>query len=68
MTDKDKEEEAERLLGEGYAMNPMGELGVGMHEMFTGLKEGGFTQLEALWIIGYVITGGSSKVEGEETE
>ena len=61
-----REEEADRLLEEASLSN-MGTMGAGTWELYSGLREGGFTQLEALWLIGYMLTQGSEKL-GEEDD
>jgi len=65
MNDRERREEADRLLKEG-ALSPLGEGMAATHEMFLGLKEGGFSELQALWIIGYVISSGSEKTQDDE--
>ena len=29
-----------------------------MHELYSSARRGGFNELQALWIVGYVVTGG----------
>lgn len=65
MTDKEREEEAKRLSEES-GISPLGVGFVAAHEMFRSLQEGGFTELQALWIVGYCMSDGSEKLGGQD--
>jgi hypothetical protein len=57
--------EAERLLSSAQ-LPAEGSLTQGisvMHEVYLSLKESGFSEFQALWIIGYIITGGQKPSE-----
>lgn len=51
--------EAERLLAQGLPSQLIAATG-GLHEMYLSLVGGGFTEFQALWIVGYVISGGAN--------
>lgn len=55
---QDMHDEANRLLSENLPSGMIQAFG-GMHEIYQSLRAGGFSEFQALWIIGYVISGGA---------
>lgn len=67
MADDDKEKllrEADRILSENMP-SPSQEGFNALHEMFLTLRNSGFAQYEALWVIAYIISNGSDKPMNE---
>lgn len=66
MNEDELRKEGDRLLA---SANLPGEslvgMATGMHEIYISLKEGGFNKYEALWLIGYILTGGAKPTEEE---
>lgn len=62
----DLRREAEALLSRAEFPSGLGEAASSLHEMYLSLKSGGFTEFQALWIIGYVCAGGPNPVEPPE--
>jgi hypothetical protein len=60
MADDAFKKEADRILSENMP-TPSGEGLIALHELYTSLREAGFTQYESLWLIGYTFTDGSGK-------
>jgi len=56
---EDRMAEANRLLAEGFP-GPLKEAANFFHEVYTNLKEAGFTEKQALWIVGYCMSGGAN--------
>ena len=57
-------QEANRLLAAAMP-GPLAEAAGFFHEMFENLKAAGFTEHQALWIIGYCMSGGSTPKDDE---
>ncbi len=50
---------AASLEGQMQESSPMAASAVVWHELFQTLQAAGFTPLEALWIVGYLVSGGA---------
>jgi hypothetical protein len=64
----DKEElrkEANRLLSTADLPSGLDTVGMVLHPMYKSLRAGGFTRYEALWIAGYVVSGGANPPEDD---
>jgi hypothetical protein len=57
--------EAESIMQGADVGGPLEEGLVQLHEVFLSLKKGGFTKSEALWICGYIMSGGAKGAIGE---
>lgn len=65
MADKeDRQKEADRLLAEGMPTDVALATGF-MYDTYVQLRNAGFNEKQALWIIGYIITGGANFPEEE---
>lgn len=53
--------EAEKLISQ---TSPTVQGMVALNEVYNSLQAGGFTRLEALWIVGYVVSGAANLGEG----
>lgn len=53
--------EAERLINEAE-ISPFAEAMGSAHEIYTTYQSAGFTKGEALWLVGFIMGGGSSKL------
>lgn len=49
---------AEQLLRNADIPEGLAEGMASVHEIFLSLRRGGFTEFQALWLIGYVLGGG----------
>lgn len=55
------EEQAAQFFSQVEEPSTMTEAFVSMHEMYLALRASGFNEYQALWLIGYLICGGSGK-------
>ena len=58
MKEEELRKEADRILAENMP-SPTVEGMNAAHEMYVSIRAAGFSKFEALWLIGYVLTGGS---------
>lgn len=63
--DESARREAERRAAEILEnLDPTTEMAdsmIGMHELYTSMRAGGFSEYEALWLVGYIVCGGTGK-------
>lgn len=61
-----RDEDELRAYAESLNITPAGQGMFAINELYVSLKDGGFTRLEALWIVGYLLSGGSARLDEEE--
>lgn len=67
MDNDDLRDEGDRLIAEsGLAMTGLLGATTSLHEIYVTLLQSGFNKMEALWVVGYVLVGGSRSLDTTE--